>query len=61
MKKRTAFETTLVRRVAKKADFLRYVTYEMGLEHLRRKRIARLSPFISSTLVDRRRLTLLFD
>ncbi|KXN90172.1 U3 small nucleolar RNA-associated protein 6 [Leucoagaricus sp. SymC.cos] len=42
MKKRTAFETTLVRRVAKKADFLRYITYEMSLEQLRRKRIARL-------------------
>ncbi len=46
MKKRTGFETTLIRRVAKKADFLRYITYEMGLEQLRRKRIARLSSFI---------------
>ncbi|KAJ7755731.1 U3 small nucleolar RNA-associated protein 6-domain-containing protein [Mycena maculata] len=42
MKKRTQFETALVRRVAKKADFLRYVEYEMGLEQLRRKRVARL-------------------
>ncbi|KAF9467295.1 U3 small nucleolar RNA-associated protein 6-domain-containing protein [Collybia nuda] len=41
MKKRTAFETALVRRVAKKADFLRYASYEMGLEQLRRKRIER--------------------
>ena len=32
----------LVRRAAKKADYLRYVAYEMGLEELRRKRAARL-------------------
>lgn len=43
MKKRTGFETALVRRVAKKADYLRYATYEMGLEQLRRKRVARMS------------------
>ena len=43
MKKRTAFETALVRRVAKKGDFLRYAAYEMGLESLRRKRVERLS------------------
>lgn len=43
MKKRTAFETTLIRRVAKKADYLRYITYEMGLEQLRRKRVDRMS------------------
>ena len=43
MKKRTGFETALVRRVAKKADYLRYATYEMGLEQLRRKRVARTS------------------
>ncbi|KAJ7647526.1 U3 small nucleolar RNA-associated protein 6-domain-containing protein [Roridomyces roridus] len=42
MKKRTLFETALVRRVAKKADFLRYAAYEMGLEQLRRKRVQRL-------------------
>ncbi|KAG6886271.1 hypothetical protein C0993_006681 [Termitomyces sp. T159_Od127] len=41
VKKRTAFETALVRRVAQKADFLRYASYEMGLEQLRRKRAAR--------------------
>ncbi|KAG5730827.1 U3 small nucleolar RNA-associated protein 6, partial [Termitomyces sp. T112] len=44
VKKRTAFETALVRRVAQKADFLRYVSYEMGLEQLRRKRAARTKP-----------------
>jgi U3 small nucleolar RNA-associated protein 6 len=43
MKKRTTFETTLVRRIAKKSDFLRYITYEMGLEQLRRKRVDRMS------------------
>ncbi|KAH9485258.1 U3 small nucleolar RNA-associated protein 6 [Psilocybe cubensis] len=42
MKKRTAFESSLVRRVAKKADYLRYAAYEMGLEQLRRKRVARM-------------------
>ncbi|GBE81415.1 predicted protein [Sparassis crispa] len=42
LQKRTAFETALVRRVAKKGDFLRYAAYEMGLEALRRKRVERL-------------------
>ncbi|KAJ7209616.1 U3 small nucleolar RNA-associated protein 6-domain-containing protein [Mycena pura] len=42
LKKRTQFETALVRRVAKKSDFLRYAAYEMSLEQLRRKRIERL-------------------
>jgi U3 small nucleolar RNA-associated protein 6 len=48
MKKRTLFETALVRRVAKKADFLRYAAYEMGLEQLRRKRVERLSVYIQN-------------
>lgn len=43
MQKRTAFETALVRRIPKKADFLRYATYEMSLEALRKKRVERLS------------------
>ena len=43
MKKRTAFETALVRRVARKNDYLRYAAYEMGLEALRKKRVERLS------------------
>ncbi|KAF9559876.1 hypothetical protein CPC08DRAFT_501356 [Agrocybe pediades] len=42
MKKRTMFERSLVRRVAKKEDYLRYAAYEMGLEQLRRKRVARM-------------------
>ncbi|THH29933.1 hypothetical protein EUX98_g4250 [Antrodiella citrinella] len=43
MRKRTTFETALVRRVAKKGDFLRYASYEMGLEALRRKRAERIN------------------
>ena len=43
MQKRTVFETALVRRIPKKSDFLRYATYEMSLEALRRKRAERLS------------------
>lgn len=43
IKKRTAFETALVRRIPNKNDYLRYAAYEMGLEALRRKRVARLS------------------
>ncbi|KZV85886.1 hypothetical protein EXIGLDRAFT_653692, partial [Exidia glandulosa HHB12029] len=42
LKKRTAFETALVRRVAKKSDYLQYAGYEMQLEALRRKRVQRL-------------------
>ena len=45
MQKRTAFETALMRRIPKKSDFLRYATYEMGLEALRRKRAERLSAY----------------
>lgn len=46
VKRRTAFETALVRRIAKKNDYLRYATYEMGLEALRKKRVERLSAYI---------------
>ncbi|KAG0706054.1 U3 small nucleolar RNA-associated protein 6-domain-containing protein [Suillus ampliporus] len=42
VKKRTQFETALVRRIPKKSDFLRYAAYEMNLEQLRRKRVERL-------------------
>ncbi|KAL0956148.1 hypothetical protein HGRIS_002310 [Hohenbuehelia grisea] len=42
VRRRTAFETALVRRVSKKTDFLRYAAYEMSLEELRRKRVERL-------------------
>jgi hypothetical protein len=52
MKKRTAFETALVRRVAKKTDFVRYAAYEMGLEQLRRKRVERLRESIKQSNFD---------
>ncbi|KAG7446482.1 uncharacterized protein BT62DRAFT_1021837 [Guyanagaster necrorhizus] len=53
VKKRTVFESALVRRVAKKADFLRYSAYEMGLEQLRRKRAERLNlPRSPATISD---------
>ncbi|GJJ06373.1 hypothetical protein Clacol_000564 [Clathrus columnatus] len=42
MKQRRTFETSLIRRIPLKADFLRYAEYEMTLEALRRKRVARL-------------------
>ncbi|KAF8629265.1 hypothetical protein AX17_005844 [Amanita inopinata Kibby_2008] len=52
-KRRTAFETALVRRVAKKSDYLRYIAYEMGLEQLRRKRVERLKiPRVPSSVSD---------
>jgi U3 small nucleolar RNA-associated protein 6 len=48
VKKRTAFETALVRRIPNKNDYLRYAASEMGLEALRRKRVARLSAYLAS-------------
>ena len=42
VKKRAGFEAALVRRVARKSDFLKYIAYEMDLEALRRKRVKRL-------------------
>lgn len=51
MKKRTAFETSLIRRVARKGDYLRYAAYEMGLEALRKKRVERLSMSLSLSLL----------
>ncbi|KAH9032469.1 U3 small nucleolar RNA-associated protein 6-domain-containing protein [Lactarius pseudohatsudake] len=59
LKKRTAFEMALVRRIPNKNDYLRYAAYEMGLEALRRKRAARLKipkspPSISDYALTRR-------
>lgn len=59
VKKRTQFETALVRRIPKKSDFLRYAAYEMNLEQLRRKRVERLKlektvPSISDYALVRR-------
>ncbi|KAK7472941.1 U3 snoRNP protein [Stygiomarasmius scandens] len=52
LKQRTQYEAALVRRVAKKADFLRYAEYEMRLEELRRKRAERLKIASSPTTVS---------
>src|SRR5271156_2171265 len=41
IKKRTQHEHTLLRPSAKKADYLRYITYEQSLEKLRQKRLKR--------------------
>ncbi|KAF8513171.1 U3 small nucleolar RNA-associated protein 6-domain-containing protein [Hysterangium stoloniferum] len=59
LKRRTAFESALVRRIPKKADFLRYAAYEMNLEALRRRRVDRLQisdtkPSISDFALVRR-------
>ena len=43
MRKRTGFETALIRRVARKGDYLRYIAFESGLEALAKKRLERLS------------------
>lgn len=51
MKKRTVFETSLVRRIPKKSDFLRYAAYEMNLEALRSKRANRLSASLIQSLL----------
>ncbi|KAG8782554.1 U3 snoRNP protein [Serendipita sp. 405] len=42
IKRRTHFETQLVRRQPRKKDFLEYIEYEMALEKLRKKRVARM-------------------
>ncbi|EFI28182.1 U3 snoRNP protein [Coprinopsis cinerea okayama7 len=53
IKQRTVFESSLVRRVAKKSDYIRYISYEMDLEKLRKKRIERLDlPKSPSTISD---------
>ncbi|KAG8908043.1 U3 snoRNP protein [Tulasnella sp. 403] len=51
--KRTSYEASLIRKVPKKSDFLRYIEYLLALEALRKKRVQRLklhenSPSISS-------------
>ncbi|KAJ3102701.1 U3 snoRNP protein [Phlyctochytrium bullatum] len=42
VKKRTALEYSIHRRVSRKSDFLRYIEYEKTLEALRKKRTTRL-------------------
>lgn len=43
IKRRTHYETQLIRRQPRKKDFLEYVEYEMALERLRKKRVQRLN------------------
>ncbi|KAG0348325.1 U3 snoRNP protein [Podila minutissima] len=52
VKKREKFEYALKRRIAKKADFLRYIEYEMNLEALRKKRRARMVSDTKHTISD---------
>ncbi|KAF9429964.1 U3 snoRNP protein [Podila epigama] len=52
IKKREKFEYALKRRISKKADFLRYIEYEMNLETLRKKRRARMVSDTKVTISD---------
>jgi len=54
LKKRTAFEVALIRRVPRKRDFLAYIEYEMNLERLRRIRVKKLSGSALLCLICRR-------
>ncbi|CED85230.1 HAT (Half-A-TPR) repeat-containing protein [Phaffia rhodozyma] len=65
IKRRTAFERALVRRVGRKEDFLRYIEYELNLEELRkirfnRQKNAHTKHSLSSFSLQRRILSL-FD
>lgn len=61
--KRRAFEYLLVRRAPEKADYLRYIAYELNLDALRLKRKARLSikASLKSDHAGPRRVHLIFD
>jgi len=65
IKRRTHFEYALKRRIPRKADFLRYVEYELNLEALRRRRKARLGTTTSGTSISDhagvRRVHFIFD
>ncbi|KAI9296889.1 hypothetical protein K502DRAFT_273142, partial [Neoconidiobolus thromboides FSU 785] len=52
VKKRTSLEYSVSRRIAKKADYIRYIEYEMNLEKLRVKRKSRFSKNKKTTLSD---------
>ncbi|KAG9084939.1 U3 snoRNP protein, partial [Ceratobasidium sp. UAMH 11750] len=43
LKQRTTFESALIRRVALKSDYIKYVQYEITLEALRKKRVERMN------------------
>ncbi|QRV82646.1 U3 small nucleolar RNA-associated protein 6 [Ceratobasidium sp. AG-Ba] len=49
LKQRTVYETALIRRVALKSDYIKYLNYEITLEALRKKRVERLSAVESKT------------
>ena len=51
----------LIRRNARKADFLRYVRYEMGVEALRVKRVKALGDSSSHTFVHEGDLTIVAE
>ncbi|KAG0216542.1 U3 snoRNP protein [Mortierella sp. GBA30] len=52
LKQREKYEYALKRRIAKKADFLRYIEYEMNLEALRKKRRARMVSNTKQSISD---------
>ena len=54
LRKRSTFETALIRRVPRKRDFLAYIEYEMNLERLRRMRVKKLSGSASFCPMRRR-------
>lgn len=50
-KRRTQFETALIRRVTRKDDFFKYAEYEINLERLRKVRWKKLSEWLSVAVV----------
>ncbi|WVW82805.1 hypothetical protein I302_104816 [Kwoniella bestiolae CBS 10118] len=65
-KKRTSFETSLIRRVTRKEDYFKYAEYEINLERLRKVRYKKLNyhlnpppPSASSFSLPRRALYIL--
>ncbi|WVQ78625.1 hypothetical protein IAT38_000711 [Cryptococcus sp. DSM 104549] len=65
-KRRTAFETALIRQVSRQADFFKYAQYEINLERLRRVRWKKLKyhinpppPSASTYSIQRRTLYIL--
>jgi len=64
VKKRTQHEHTLLRPSAKKADYIRYITYEQSLEKLRQKRLKRKKQKSKKSVSDyagQRRIRNLFE
>lgn len=61
MRKRTNFEIAIIRRVANKGDYLRYIAFESGLKLLAKKRIERLSIQGSSLINFVKRQNAIFE